>query len=499
MLIRERLARNRKIAAAVIAVLMLGGGTATWMFFRENTARVEVQRELLDAKALALKLLSANPARTQAPGEAESLAKTIEAIAAGATTDDRYAQALALLKQGKTAEAAALLEASAKDAETATAANNKRAAASYRQLAQIAAVADPGKARGAYAQAARLDPDNVEGLLLHGNAQMDAGNLGEAETAYRRVIALGQPGKDDLSLYRAQLGLGDIASARGSLPNASFAYDQAAAIAARSQNADTSNATWRQNLSTLYLRRGDVAVAQGKLAEALSGFREAMAIRESLTKADPGNARWRRDLAISHNKIGDVLVAQGKLAEAQGAFREAMAIRESLTKADPGNAEWRRDLSVSHEKIGDVLVAQGKLAEALAAFREAMAIRESLAKADPGNAGWRRDLSVSHEKIGDVLVAQGKLAEALAAFREAMAIGESLAKADPGNAGWRRDLAVSHAKLGNAYLAANDKTQARRHLAEGRTIIADLVAKFPNWTQWKSDLAWFDAQLAGLK
>ncbi len=345
----RRQARNRKIAAAVIAALALGGGTATWMFFRENTARVEVQRELLDAKALALKLLSANPARAQAPGEAESLAKTIEAIAAGATTDDRYAQALALLKQGKTAEAAALLEASAKDAEATAVANNKRAAASYRQLAAIAAIANPKKARDAYAQAARLDPDDVEGLFRHGDAQMDAGNLAEAETAYRRVAAIGQPGKDDFSLYWAQLGLGDIAIARGALPTARAAYDQAATIAARA------------------------------------------------LKPAPGNAGWRRDLSISHNKIGDVLVAQGKLAEALAAFREAMAIAESLAKADPGNAGWRRDLAVSHIKIGAAQSQTGDEPAAEASFRAALGVLDGMAAAgmhlDPAAASVREKLA----------------------------------------------------------------------------------------------------------
>ena len=152
---RRRQSRLRTAVAAVIVVLTLGAGGAAWMFWRAETGRVVVEKELTDAKALAIQLLAANPAHAAAPGEAESLTKAITAIAASAGTDERYARALALIKDGKTTEATALLEAVAKDSKTAITRDQKHAAEAYRTLGSIAGLADPKKAREAYAEAAR--------------------------------------------------------------------------------------------------------------------------------------------------------------------------------------------------------------------------------------------------------------------------------------------------------------------------------------------------------
>jgi predicted TPR repeat methyltransferase len=69
----------------------------------------------------------------------------------------------------------------------------KDAAVAYRNLAPIAAVSDHAHAREYYAEAARLDPGDVEGMYQNGWYQQEAGNLNAAEAAYRRVIAAAKP------------------------------------------------------------------------------------------------------------------------------------------------------------------------------------------------------------------------------------------------------------------------------------------------------------------
>ena len=330
---RRRQARLRVAVAAVIVLLGFGAGGASWLYLRAHQSQVVAEQQLTDVRALVNQLLGANPARAAAPGEAESLTKAITSLAANAGSDARQAQALALIKEGKTAEAATLLEAVAKDAESAVTRDRKQAAEAYRTLGSIAGLADPKKAREAYAAAARLDPDDVEGMYWYGSFEQDAGDLSQAETAYRRVVALGRPGRDDWALYWSGLGLGDVQVQHGDLTAARSTYDQAAATADR------------------------------------------------LAKADPGNAGWQRDLSVSYDRVGDVLVAQGNLPEALKAYRDSLAIRDRLAKADPGNAGWQRDLSVSYDRVGDVLVAQGNLPEALKAYRDSPW---------PSPTGWRR-------------------------------------------------------------------------------------------------------------
>src|SRR3978361_1261997 len=102
----------------------------------------------------------------------------------------RYAQALDLLKAGKPSEAEPLLKAVAEDKVKSAENANKDAAAAYRNLASIAAVSDPGRAREYYEKAAQLDPDNVEGVYWNGAYQLEAGKLGLAQAAFDRVIAI---------------------------------------------------------------------------------------------------------------------------------------------------------------------------------------------------------------------------------------------------------------------------------------------------------------------
>jgi tetratricopeptide (TPR) repeat protein len=265
----------------------------------------------------------------EAPGRKQAIAGAVEAAEKGAVAGDtRLARALDLLKQGKVAEAEPLFRAVAEEREQTSKAAGREAAEAWRNLGAIAGLADPKKAREAYAHAVVLDPDNVNGLFWQGWFQKDAVNLTVAEGAYRRLIAVKTGTEPDHYVYWARLGLGDI------------------------------------------------AVARADLGSAKSSYIDAQKIAERLAKADPNDAQWQRDLSASYEKVGDVLVAQGDLTDALKSYRDSLAIADRLAKVDPGNAGWQRDLSVSYEKVGDVLLAQGDLTAALKSYRDALAIRD---------------------------------------------------------------------------------------------------------------------------
>jgi tetratricopeptide (TPR) repeat protein len=410
------------------------------------------QLDAQNAQIVALtKLLSASRSTVAPPGGEQELKKSVSAIVVGAAQDQRYAEAVKLLEAGNVAGAEPLLEAVAQEKAKQSENDAKGAAAAYRRLGAIAGLRDPKKAREAYAQAARLDPTDPDGLLWNGSFEFDAGHLGDAKASYEKLLSLD------------------------------------------GQGAATDQIMWAHN------GLGDVLVAQGKLPEALQSYQAGRAIADRLAQSDPGNAGWQRDLLVLDNEVADVLVAQGKLPEALQSYQASHAIFDRLAQSDPGNTGWQRDLSVSDENVGDVLVAQGKLPEALLSFQASRAIRDRLAQSDPGNAGWQRDLSVSDEKVGDVLVAQGKLPEALQSYQASRAIADRLAQSDPGNAGWQRDLAVSYAKLADIYMKSGQSTKAREALVAGHAILVSLVARYPDWAQWKDNLAWFDQKIAALK
>jgi tetratricopeptide (TPR) repeat protein len=417
---RRRQARLRIVIVAVIALLVVVGGGLFWQSQRQKQTLNEIA-------ALVDKYNVATPAQAAIPAAKRNLTEAITTIAEGAATDPRYAQALALLKAGKPDEAEPLLKAVAEDSEKRLDKDAKATAAAYRNLASIAGISNPARARDYFARAARLDPSDVYGMLLNGLFQEQAGQLDDARAAYARVIAAAKPGADDSELVLAKFGMADIAQQRGDLGSALAAYYEAQSIADRLAQSDPGNVFWQGELSIGNERIGDVQMAKGDLAAALKAYEAKREIISRLAKSDPGNAIWQYDLSISYSKIGDVQVAQGNLPAALISYQASFAIRDRIAKSDPGNAGWQQELSISYKNLGDVQVAQGNLPAALISYQEGLVIADRLAQSDPGNAGWQRDLSISHNEVGDVEVAQGNLPAALASYQASLAIAERLA------------------------------------------------------------------------
>jgi tetratricopeptide (TPR) repeat protein len=495
---RERRKQSR-LRAAVVAVVLALVGTGGFLFWRSNQQGVVIAQQgatLDEIRAIVDRLLPIGSAEAATPGARENLTARVKAIAEGAATDPRYAQALELLKQGKPADAVPLLKAVAEDMEKRADKDAKAAAAAYRNLASIAAAADHKGARDYYAEAARLDPSDVVGMFLNGWYQYEVGDLKAAETAYGSVIDLTKTGGNEEWAIWARNGLGYIQKDRGDLGAALGAYQDAEAIADRLAKSDPGNANWQRDLSASYDNVADVLAAQGNLSEALKSYRDSLAIRDRLTKSDPGNAdRQQHDLSVSYNKVGDVLAAQGNLPEALKSYRDALEITGRLAKSDPGNANWQHDFSVSGDNVGDMLAAQGNLPEALKSYRDGHVIHDRLAKSDPGNAHWQRDLSVSDEKVGDVLAAEGNLSEALKSYRDGLVIHDRLAKSDPGNAGWQRDLSVSDEKVGEVLAAEGNLPEALKSYRDALAIADRLAKSDPDNADWQRDLSVSDEKV----
>jgi tetratricopeptide (TPR) repeat protein len=234
-----------------------GTQTASWKI----TPTVCRLPEIHEIRALTQRLVASSEAKA-APGAERAVGEAVAAAATGAAEgDERLAKAFDLLKANKVSEAEALFRAVAADKAARIKRDSKDAAAAYRNLGAIAGLRDPKRALDAYTEAIKLDPDDIESLLGVAWLEKDRGNLSEADTHYQRGLALATA--DDRAWYKywAQLGLGDILLARGSLP------------------------------------------------DALKSYRDDLAIADRLATADPGNAQWQYDLGISNERIGSALMA----------------------------------------------------------------------------------------------------------------------------------------------------------------------------------------------
>jgi tetratricopeptide (TPR) repeat protein len=324
---------------------------------------------------------------------------------------------------------------------------NGSAAACWRQLGALSLLDNAGDALGAYARAADLAPLDPEAQMLAGVLHLRAGCLGEAETAFRRQIELGNGA--GCAGYRGQAMLGDVLALR---------EDHDAAMAA---------------------------------------YLEAQRQVKALLESEPENAAFQRDLSVTCDRIGDVHAHERRFDAALASYRQSLAIAEALAEREPENPVRQHDLSVSHDRIGEILDRMGKREAALESFRNGLVIAEALALGAPNDLQRQWDLSASHDRIGDILSGQGELAEALTSYQRSMAIAEELVRRDPAHAGWQRDLAVSCHKVG-ALAALEHPAEARELLQKGRGIIARLDAIAAHQAQWRSDLLRFDQALRSL-
>jgi tetratricopeptide (TPR) repeat protein len=535
---QRRQRRIRVVVATTMAILMIVGGG----FFWQSRQRGAI---LVAATALTDSLIT--PAQAAVPGARLSLTQAITAIAEGAAADPRYAMALKLLQAGKPKDAEPLLEAVAEDRAKRAGSDAKDAAAAYRNLASIAAVSDPGRARDDYAQAAKLDPSNMLGMYWNGWYQQDAGQLDAAQTAYAQVIAAAKPGTDDDALLGAELGTGDIQNQRGNLAAALATYQGAKDLADRLATSDPGSALWQRELALSYNKIGAVEVPEGNLPAALASYQAGFAIFGHMASSDPGNNGRQRDLELSYNNIGDVQIALSSMPAALSSYQESLAIADRLATSDPGNTQWQRDLSISYDRLGDAQVQLSSLPAALSSYQSNLAIAQRLAKSDPGNGGWQRGLAAAYNKIsevqveindlpaalsssqagfaifdrlaksdpgntlrqsdlgtassdvGDVQLAQGNLTAALSSYQAGVAIFDGLVKTDPGNTEWQRSLSLFHASIASVYKKANQAPKAGVELAAARAIVVQLIAQHPDTSEWKRELAWLDQQLAALK
>lgn len=182
-------------------------------------------------------------------------------------------------------------------------------------------------------------PDPVAGLMEQGRRLRAAGNLPEAEKAYRRALKLAPRNTDIL------VALGLVVGSSQRFDEAGHFFDKALAI-----KPDLLDA--RLGKIRLAIWQGDVpgarALANGVLASAPNNV-EALNLdaRISLLEADPSRAEqsFGRVLAIDPRNaealvgIGDVRRARGDDDGARQTYRQALAI-------EPGSADIEQRLAV---------------------------------------------------------------------------------------------------------------------------------------------------------
>jgi tetratricopeptide (TPR) repeat protein len=283
--------------------------------------------------------------------------------------------------------------------------------------------------------AAAPPSDTTADIFVIGLNHHRAGRLAQAESCYRRVLAVNSNHVDALHL------LGVVAHQVGK---------NALAIDLISKAVELND-----GICIFHSNLGNALKDQGRFIEAEVSYRRALAL-------DP-------KLAQSHNNLGHALQSLGKLAEAELSFRRALALEpefaqahynlgvalQTLGKPVAAEASYRQALALTPDyaeayyNSGIALHALGKLAEAEVRYRRALLLQPELAEAHSGlgnarlalnkvteaEASYLRVLALMPDSAeayfdaGIALHALGKLAEAESSYRRALALRTNYAEA----------------------------------------------------------------------
>jgi len=251
-------------------------------------------------------------------------------------------------------------------------------------------------------------------LLQTARALLQAGNLQEAEKAYKQII-IAFPGQ-----AAAHNDLGALYHSQGKLQEALLHYKKAIAA----------DGNYPQALTNY----GLVLKDQGNLEEAISFFQRALAlnprdvgaltnlgvVRHEQGKLDDAIAAYRQVLSISSkdlfalNNLAAVLRDKGALNEAEGLYQKVIGLYPDFIEAHVG-------LGLVHKK-------QARFSEAIVSFRKALEINQN------NLDSWRHLAAICTE--------QGDFVEAAAAY-------EKIVEITPDDFDAFTKLGILHQKIGN--------------------------------------------------
>ena len=255
-----------------------------------------------------------------------------------------------------------------------------------------------GDAEAAYRQVLAVDPNNSDALNLLGTLNIQAGQLEMAVQLIRRAIAL----RPKAAQYYNNLGV--ALDHLGDANAAAQAYQTS--ITLEPKNADAYN-----NL-------GNILLKHNRLEEAVTCYENAVRLQPNSADAhyhlaNALKAQDRFDAAIAEYQMAlrirpnyaDALNNLGNTYKAQKRHDEAIAQYQAALRVRPNDAEL-------YSNLGEVLRVAGQTEKAVVALETALRLRPNLAEA--------------HCNLGNALYELGRYAEAKRCYQTTLTLKPNL-------------------------------------------------------------------------
>jgi tetratricopeptide (TPR) repeat protein/SAM-dependent methyltransferase len=294
-----------------------------------------------------------------------------------------------------------------------------------------------------------------------------AGRFAEAESHYRKILAIDQNHADSLHLLgviahqvgRNESALDLIGKAIAlNDRNPAFHNNIGLALDALARTEDAAGHYRRAislnpNYVDAHNNLGAALLAQGKVDEAAAHYQRALALKP--------------DFAAGHSNLGNALKDQGRLDEAVACYQRALALNPDFAEA--------------HNNLGNALKQQGKLDGAVASYQRALALKPSYVEAhynlgnafkeqgelDAATSQYQQALALkpehaeAHNNLGTVLQEQGRADEAVVHLRRALAV--------------KADFPEAHNNLGNTFREQGNLDEAVVQYQQALTLQGDFA------------------------
>jgi eukaryotic-like serine/threonine-protein kinase len=263
----------------------------------------------------------------------------------------------------------------------------------------------------------------------------DVGRPGEAETAFRRAIALLEmndvpdkaPGLaivyDDLAVFL---------NSQGRQLDATLANQRALEIWETVPAEVAAREAYRDGRATALLNRCTALVHLRRYSECEPVFRQSTEILRGLIADFPGNARYRASLGAVLTSYAAAVCNLGDPIRSCTLIEEAIRHTEEATRLDPRESEFRRLLQDQYLVLADrPLRMLNRIPEAVAAARKSLAVAQKLVVDFPAMPDYRRNEAACFQTLGDTLSRAEDFVGAEDAYRESVMITDRLLAADP--------------------------------------------------------------------
>jgi serine/threonine protein kinase len=331
--------------------------------------------------------------------------------------------------------------------------NLKEAASAYRQaLTGLPAAPTTPEAR---AELADLR-DHLAAVLA------ELGEPAEAERTAQQAAEVGQSLSDAASRGKQAdrlSRLGDLQRQRGHFKEADSSYRRSLALRQQLVKEQPTDLTQQGQLAQVQMALGKLYAEQGRRPEAEDTFHRAAEVLSTLVKAAPAARKPRQALATCTTSLAALQRERKDFAGAEQTARDAVGQWKRLVQDYPDTAACREGLAGAYNQLGRALASKAP-DEAEQCFRQAEALCRKLLLEVPRSVAGRNQLGEALHNRAGLLASRSELKEACGLLHEAVTQQEAALEVDPSSLACRRSLRNHQSWLAEAGLRLGDPAAA---------------------------------------